>query len=415
MISIVHVFLGLTVCSQNPTVTKENESYLKLLRMPYLQCALSDSVSILWRTNYGNDCAVQYKSVDENEWQKQKGIVNITNNVTVENTVTLSGLKEGQKYNYRIFTDNTLLAPEKKFELKAHVSDKKTPFSFYAGGDIGQPLAKGGKQYLMAKTIMERPTTFDFGLLLGDIVYPNGESEGYDLHLFPYFEDVFSNAPVYAVIGNHDWHVDPEQNFRQEWKLPGNEHYYSFDYANTHFIALDSKEGDFYEHETQMEWFKTDLEEAQGKYDWIIVLIHHNGKSCTYKPDYEIVMDLYTLYEKYGVDLVLNGHAHTYERLNPMNGNGEVLEGSQDEIHNYGEMDGFISITAGSGGKLYDKNGYSLTTNLDSLTCKYPNLVAAATHATQFLEVTISGKVLSAKSIETVNGEETDSFTIRKK
>jgi len=67
---------------------------------------LGDSVSILWRTNYGKSCAVQYKVVGEDDWQKQEGTVGITNNVVVENVVTLTCLKQGQKYNYRIQTEN---------------------------------------------------------------------------------------------------------------------------------------------------------------------------------------------------------------------------------------------------------------------------------------------------------------------
>ena len=76
--------------------------------------------------------------------------------------------------------------------------------------------------------------------------------------MFQYFGDIFPYVPVFTVLGNHDWY-EPEENYIQEWKLPGNEHYYSFDHGNVHFVGLDTKNGELFEYEAQLEWLEDDL------------------------------------------------------------------------------------------------------------------------------------------------------------
>ena len=190
----------------------------------------------------------------------------------------------------------------------------------------------------------------------------------------------------------------------KEWKIPGNGHYYSFDYGNAHFIGLDTKHGEFYDYDTQVKWLEEDLIQVADEVDWVIVFLHHNGKSCTYKSGYESVISLYPLFEKYGVDLVLNGHAHTYERLNPMNGAGEVLKTGK----------GFTSITVGSGGKLRGVGTDPMPYKPDPDNCRYPDLVAAYSHQWAFLSLKIDGKILTGKAIATKKRDIVDEFIIHK-
>ncbi|AHM60305.1 hypothetical protein D770_10240 [Flammeovirgaceae bacterium 311] len=382
--------------------------------MPYLQTALADSISIVWRTSSAGHCAVAYKKRAAAEWQQLKGVTHNKRFGGVENLVTIKGLEAGSEYQYRIFTDGHELAQEKAFSFRAP-KEASAPFTFYAAGDIGEPVKDEGKPDKMAQQISRLATAPDFGLLLGDIIYPNGESEGYDQHLFNYFADVFSRIPTFALLGNHEWNVNPEVNFIQEWKLPGNEHYYSFDRGNTHFIALDSKKGQFYDYEKQKEWLINDLKQAKAKgYQWLVVLLHYNGKSCTYKPDTERVIELYPLFAEYGVDLVLNGHAHTYERLNPMNGEGVVLYELIGKHKEYQDVAGFISITVGSGGKLRGVGTDPTPFKPNPKRCKHPNLVAVSSHDWAFLRVEVDGNKLQAEAISSLNGEVLDSFSITK-
>lgn len=390
----------------------QQEGIPQLIRAPYLQTAIADSISILWKTDVATTCKAMVRVQNDTAWQTISGKVTKAR-AGYGSTVTIHGLKKAMRYQYKIFTNDRELSKTDSLFFRAPV-DATEAFTFFTAGDIGEPVGEGGKPDKMAVGIMKLKQQPHFGLLLGDIVYPNGESEGYDKHLFPYFKDVFSNIPTFAVLGNHDWVVDPEENFLKEWKLPNNGHYYSFDYGNTHFVGLDSKNGDFHEFEKQRAWLIADLEKAQGKYDWLIVFLHHNGKTCTYKDDNKKVVELYPLFTKYKVDVVLNGHAHTYERLNPMNDKGLPIRKYIGAGNVYRNPEGFISITAGSGGKLrgFGSDPTAYTPNPSQ--CVHPNLVAFTKHLWAFMQIHVSGKQLWAEAIDTKNGSVFDFFRITK-
>ena len=398
--------IGLMLLFACVTPVKESAS-IELLRQPYLQNAFKDSISILWNTNGGKASFVKYgDSLNLN--QEAQGIV-LLDSAIVRNTVTLKGLERGKKYYYEIYTDQTLLASGKAYHFVTEPPENSDQFSFYAMGDIGEPVATGGFPLITAHQINNLSKRPNFGIGLGDIIYPDGKSFFADAYLFKPMEVILKNIPFYPALGNHDWHVDPDHNFEKEWKLQNNEHYYSFDYANTHFIALDTRSGELFEQDKQLAWFENDLKQAQGNYDWIFVYFHHNGLTCTYKPVYESVVDMYPLFAKYNVDIVFNGHAHTYERLLPLDGAGKVIKDLSQNGYEYGEIkDGFIQIITGAGGKL--RKDWAPHNPED---CE-KNIVAAVCHTGHFSLIDIDGKNLKLKAISSIGGAVLDSLMIQK-
>ena len=384
-----------------------------LLRSPYLQCAFQDSITILWRTDTAEICHVEYKEASSSEWQKATGTTSLTNTGITENEVVIKNIPTNSKYEYRIFSNNIQLNSSKSYWFRSPIADNDSSFTFFAVGDIGEPVDDGGTPDVLAKALAPHIDSLEFGVLLGDIVYPDGRSELYDENLFQYFDQVFPYVPTYALLGNHDWH-EPDSNYVKEWKLPHNEHYYSFNYGKVHFIALDTKFGELYEYEKQVEWLKQDLKSRPQNTEWTIVLLHHNGKSCTYKQDYENVMSLYPVFDSARVDLVLNGHAHTYERLNPMDGEGMPIDEYIGKIDTYANPKGFISVTVGSGGKLRGIGSDPTPYTPDPENCRHPNLVAKADHLWAYLQLNINGKTLKAKALGTETGKIVDEFTIIK-
>jgi hypothetical protein len=385
----------------------EKPESLELLRQPYLQNAFKDSISILWNTSSGKSSYVKYG--DSNDLgQEAQGTV-LLDSAIVRNTVTLKGLERGKKYYYAIYTDKTLLASGEHYNFVTEPPENSNQFSFYAMGDIGEPVATGGFPLITAHQINNLPERPNFGIGLGDIIYPDGKSFFADAYLFKPLEVILKNIPFYPALGNHDWHVDPDHNFEKEWKLQNNEHYYSFDYVNAHFIALDTRSGEMFEQEKQMAWFENDLKEAQGKYDWIFVYFHHNGLTCTYKPVYDDVVNMYPLFAKYNVDIVFNGHAHTYERLLPLDADGNIIEKWRKNGNEYTEIeDGFIQITTGAGGKL--RKDWAPHNPED---CP-ENIVAAVGHTGHFSLINIDGKNLKLKAISSIGGAVLDSLLIQK-
>jgi hypothetical protein len=102
----------------------------------------------------------------------------------------------------------------------------------------------------------------------------------------------------------------------------GTEEYYSFDYANIHFIVLES----FYEENnaTQHAWLTNDINSTDQ--DWIIAFFHHppytkgSHDSDSEQDLIDVRANFLNRLEAGGVDLVLNGHSHSYERSYFING-----------------------------------------------------------------------------------------------
>ncbi|ANW96940.1 hypothetical protein AXE80_11890 [Wenyingzhuangia fucanilytica] len=395
--------------ADNIAITSTGEKPL-LLRQPYLQMVRPTTTTITWKTNdLADNCLVVFNQIDKQNKKVVKGsLVNHEGNKF--NEVVLTNLKPSTTYTYSIYSNGHLLASGKDYHFTTAPNHKNKAFTFYALGDIG---AKEGQSFAIepATRITELNQKPDFGLGLGDIVYPKGESKNYDNHLFKPFQEVFKNIPFYPVAGNHDWLSDPEKNFEKEWSLPGNEHYYSFSYSNTLFIGLDSSDGGFYQIEEQLAWLKQTLKENKNSFDWIIVYLHHNGKSCTYKNDYEHVKSLYTVFANNKVDLVLNGHAHTYERLKAYDEFGNV-DNTINNQSNYNNLKNrFISITIGAGGKI-NKKWKADPSNPEN--CKDGSIVAHSEHVPSFGLISINHKKLIFKGINSYTGETFDTFSITK-
>ena len=413
------IFVLFFNCKSKNIVTENTSKIVKieavgespvLIRQPYLQMVRSTTAIITWKTDSITEkCLVIFNELNSNRKKASDGFLT-EHEGNKFNEVVIKNLKPETTYSYAIYSNGHLLASGKDYHFTTAPDNKSTEFSFYALGDIGAPPSWSFAKE-PANRITELKTKPNFGLGLGDIVYPKGESKNYDNHLFKPFQEVFKNTPFYPVPGNHDWISDPEKNFDKEWSLPNNEHYYSFSYSNTLFIGLDSSNGSFYDKENQLKWLKETLKDNKDTYDWIVVYLHHNGKTCTYKPNYDHVISFYEVFANYKVDVVLNGHAHTYERLNPYDNKGNIdkLLANQSNYKNLKNR--FISITLGAGGKL-NKNWKADPNNSEN--CTDGTIVAHFEHVPSFGLFSIDKKSLTIKGINSLTGKEFDSFTIKK-
>jgi len=386
-------------------------------RWPFVQATLADSAVIVWNTGRRaivSNAAVLLGSTQDSLAQQRTGRWDTLayGPHEIRHQYTLKGLRPATTYQYAIKLQqgngtDTLLQ-HKDWYFTTPPANDTTTIRFFAVGDIGEPVEEGGFPAVTARQMAQWPDPIMFGLGLGDIVYPDGESEDYQEHFFNQWNSLLANVTFFPAPGNHDWHVDPTQNFTKEWVLPGNEQYYAFSYGNALFVALDSRDGDFYERNAQKAWLENTLKTQGPAHQWVFLYLHHNGRSCTYKKNYQHVINMYPTFAQLGVDFVFNGHAHTYERLHPYNGQGQVIEslrqinGAFPAINN-----GFISITAGAGGKL--------KTSWSPGPCNEGNIVAKAHHDNgSFMVIEITGPRLQLWAIDSQTGQVVDSLSMDK-
>jgi predicted MPP superfamily phosphohydrolase len=167
---------------------------------------------------------------------------------------------------------------------------------------------------------------FDFVIMVGDNLYGGNSPKDYDTKFaIPYKPLLDGGVKFYAALGNHD---DPSERFYKPFNMNG-ERYYTFKPADgLRFFALDST----YMDDKQLKWFEEQLM-ASGS-EWKVAFFHHPPYSSgeTHGSDETLRTQLEPLFVKYGVNVVLTGHEHFYERIKPQKGIAYFITGSSAKL-----------------------------------------------------------------------------------
>lgn len=293
-----------------------------LLRGPYLQVAAPGSMRVRWRTSGPTQSILQFGTSPQNLDQTVQDL-----NLKLEHEVVLNGLIAGTTYYYRVgHTAETYpLDTGLSYSFQAaQVPGQPTPFRAWVLGDPGT-----GDQH--ARSVRDAWLEFsqdvpaDLLLLLGDNAYPLGSDADYQHGMFTPYAEILATTPVWPAVGNHDTFqsvytdiFDPPTAGESGGVPSGSELYYSFDHGNVHFICLDSFSSSLLVNDPMWVWLNADL--AATDQDWIVAFWHHppytKGTHNSDTGALSIAMRTVFLpvLEAGGVDLVLGGHSHVYER-----------------------------------------------------------------------------------------------------
>lgn len=307
-----------------------------VVRGPYLQNETPTSIVVRWRTDVATaTCVFLGASVDT--------LATATLNLspTTEHIVSLDGLQPDTRYFYAVGTDTAILAGPSMlhFFSTAPPPGTQKPTRLWVVGDSGldTPGARAVRDAYTSHTAT-RPT--DGWLFLGDNAYWNGLDTEYQAGLFDLYRDRLLNTCSWLTIGNHDgYNADSEtqtgpyyDNFSPPTQgeagglASGTEAWYSFDYANIHFVCLDSYDSDRSTTGPMLSWLKDDL--ASNTVQWTVAFWHHPPYTRgSYDSDLpsetrigQMRRNALPILEAAGVDLVLCGHSHAYERSYLLNG-----------------------------------------------------------------------------------------------
>jgi len=239
--------------------------------------------------------------------------------------VLIEGLEPGKRYYYRLRYHK--LEARAWFETN-RLSEDHRPFTFTALGDSGSGFPVQDEVATQMRLL--RPK---FVLHTGDIVYGKGQAEYLKDKYYDPYHSLMNTSPFYLALGNHDYLTRDGFDVLDSVILPtnpvtNNEKFYTFIYGNTQFFALDSTrfiqvglEGS-----PQWNWFENELRNSKSL--WKVVFFHHPLYSTgKHENETHLMRPLEKLFKRYGVDLVLNGHDHHYERSKIINGVQYIVTG----------------------------------------------------------------------------------------
>lgn len=268
---------------------------------PYLQYATPNSIIIKWETIDATIGRVAYSA--DKSFKNSSGE---TAPVKIHE-VKLNNLEPSTTYHYQVSYDNTTLEAA----------------SFTTAPAPGTPnmriVAYGDNRTYpeVHKKIVDQILKLNPSIIIhsGDLVSSGDSYEQWKEQYFDPMRGLSENICVFPSLGNHERN---SHHYYDYMSLPdeNGESFYSFNYGNAHFIALNSNadEAPFSFDSEQTQWLIKDLE-ANKNATWKIVFFHHPLFRCHptrgIEPQRWVWQDVF---EKYGVDLVVNGHDHYYQR-----------------------------------------------------------------------------------------------------
>lgn len=402
----------------------------ELYRGPYLQQATPNSVIVVWRTEGpsqpvlrygdapgalvnevsgdailvrasadaagGDDVPVLFKESPEQAAERDSSDPEpSTRPNTYQYEAKVTGLRPASKHYYGVFDGKSLLAggDEDHYFITSQPHGSETELRVWVVGDSGtgdqnQRSVHEAMQAFTAST--GRP--LDIFMHVGDMAYGDGTDWEFQHRFFEPYQETLRNTVCWPTMGNHEGHTSRGISgigpYYDAYVLPtagevggapsGSEAYYAFDIGRAHFICLDSHDLDRTPSGAMAQWLRADLDRARA--DWLIAFWHHppytkgSHDSDRERQLIEMREHLMPILEGGGVDLVLTGHSHIYERSMLMDGayatpttaDGVILDdgdGRPDGDGPYRKSaglqphEGSVSIVSGHGGAGLSRSG----------------------------------------------------------
>ena len=240
----------------------------------------------------------------------------------------LKDLTPGTRYSYRMEYGNSRAgsAPSRTeaFVFTTPPIDSQG-FRFIAYGDSRDRHQTPKRHREVAANFLRHKP--DFIVSTGDILV-GGQTASSSMfgndwtkNFFEPLKGIIEKIPYYPAVGNHDQDLkDGAAGMKTAFPRLGPSLYYSFDYNHVHFTVLHCANR-IVEFERQKQWFIRDTERAKDA-DWRVVVLHVSpfttGKYAENQWTVGGRKEMLQTFVKQGVDLVLSGHDHSYQRFHPL-------------------------------------------------------------------------------------------------
>lgn len=311
--SILTVALGVYLMAGEANATE-------IIRGPYLQSVTDSSIYVVWEQDTATDAEVHFGEAGSLDR------VVLSESARDHHVMLLDGLVADTAYTYAVYDLDGPLSEQFTFRT---APDAGVGFRFVAFGDTRSDHAA----HQRVVDAIDDEEDVAFVVNTGDLVSDGEVADQWDT-FFEVEHDLVAEVPIYPVIGNHEEHDGDVSNFIDAFVLPRNspepEHYYSFDYGNTHFVVLDGHVqvdvwyycalrslfmDDCFNAE-QVAWLEDDLTRTSQRddIDHIFVVTHAGPYSSkegrTGNAHMRLLQDIFL---NTGVTAIISGHDHYYE------------------------------------------------------------------------------------------------------
>lgn len=417
------IFAALSTLFVHPSDEEEHA----LARAPYLQLATPTSICVVWRTHGPIEPIVKYGTAPDRldrtargtnilaRVALPKGMTNLTPEARMllkptyarlpklhsapaglaQYEATLTYLKPNTRYYYALFHgEKRLTPPDPTYTFVTHPKPgTERPARIWVVGDSGvgkEPQTSVHRT--MTELVKREDRPLDFFIHVGDMAYSKGRDVEFQTRFFDMYEPTLRQTVCWPAMGNHEGATSKGTNgigpYFDAYVVPtrgeaggvpsGTEAYYAFDYGQMHFICLDSHDLDRTPAGAMAQWLKADLERTRAS--WLIAFWHHppytmgSHNSDKDKQLKEMRTYIMPMLESAGVDLVLTGHSHIYERSMLIDGAYATPTIAEHTVFNDGDGDphgegayrksaglnphqGNIQVVAGHGGAKLNRKG----------------------------------------------------------
>lgn len=293
----------------------------------------------------------------------------------VFHSVRLTGLTPSTSYNYAVGHAGAALATDR---LSTGPSGRER-FTFTAFGDQSFSEPTPGRNDAHHNTLLAQRIDPAFHAIVGDLAYANGDQAIWDSYM-GMISPMARRRPWMPCIGNHeiesqldprgllldtwgDYGYDP---YRTRWDLPSNGLdglegcFYRFRYGSVEVVSIDNNDVTSeipinvgYSGGRQVDYVSAALARAAADpaVDFIVVLMHQAAFSSSSKhgSDLGVQTTWFDVFAEHSVDLVLQGHDHTYERTFGMRGTTVV-----DREAPFSTDTGTVYCVVGNGGEVQE-------------------------------------------------------------
>ena len=357
---------------------------MTLVRGPYLQQVGADQAIVVWATREAGAARVEYRT--------GTGPLLVPTATSTFRATSATGIPNFYQH------EATLDGPQPEHHLsirsargghRSHAGRRRSSSRRRRPPEPGRFASWPSATAVLVRAHKDRsqrvstPKRFDAALHNGDIAYSRGTYAEFDARFFPYYRNWLRRQAIFPSIGNHDDMTASATPLRQLFVLPRDggsaaypnnaERFYSVDYGPVHFIALDTQAAflSTARRQEQLAWLAADLQAAQHQ-PWRIAFFHRPPYSAgtEHGSDLAIRQAFGPLFEQYGVQIVVNGHEHSYERTVPWRESTNVTRQAVTYV-----------ITGGAGAALHPV-GLAPFTAFSRSASHYVRMIVSPTDAT---------------------------------